>query len=202
MGIEVIVLTGFHVGKNTSDRISRLTEYLRNTGKVAVTEFFYHYNTICVNHKQILSNARRLTADTGSDLIVLAFSRGALVAYEAVRRGEKFNTVFLFGGAMDNDLVWPQDSVKSIINIYNPRDLILKAGCLLPNPFKNPIGTSKISSTDPRILNIDASKLHKQKSWINPHSEYFLPANVLVWGDQVLATADAICKHKLEKVEC
>lgn len=203
--VEIIVVTGFHAGKNTNDSISNLTDYLKswcNPNKVKVTEFLYRYNTVSVNHNDLISDARRLKADTDNDLIVLAHSRGALVVYEAARMGEKFSTVILFGAALDNDLVWPQDCASTITNVFNKRDLVLRAGSLLPNPFKHPLGVSKSIIDDYRVQNIDASTRHKTKSWVNTHSDYFLPDNVRVWGKMVLAEANTINKRKLEKIKC
>jgi len=200
--VEVIVVTGYHAGKNTSDSISNLTAYLKrwcNPEKVKVTEFLYHYNTISVNHNDLISDARRLKATTDNDLIVLAHSRGALVVYEAARMGEKFSTIWLFGAALDNDLVWPQDCASKITNVFHKRDLILRAGSLLPNPFKHPLGVSKSVVDDSRVQNINATNRHITNSWVNPNSDYFLPSNVMVWGKEVLAEASMLNKRKSEK---
>ncbi|MGD9156909.1 MAG: hypothetical protein PVG39_00755 [Desulfobacteraceae bacterium] len=68
---------------------------------------------------------------------IIAHSYGCLIWQETINLGMQWDTCFLFGGAATSEkMYYPEDSLKKAYVIYNPEDLALLVGSLLPgHPF-------------------------------------------------------------------
>ncbi len=68
----------------------------------------------------------------------IGHSHGCLVIYNAMMQGAKFDTVILFAPAMETEIAFPIYGAKNIHIIYNPYDLAILIGSLIP--FHHPFG--------------------------------------------------------------
>lgn len=109
--------------------------------------------------------------EPGCDLI--AHSAGCLLSQEAMLRGAQFRHVIWFAPAMDDDAVLPSWGCESLHVVYNPEDVAIGVGSLLPGHRFGAMGRRGHAHAqfDSRIKNIKAV----DREWSDPfrHSYSF-----------------------------
>lgn len=109
--------------------------------------------------------------------IIIAHSRGCLVAWRMLELGYRFRAVFLFRPAMNRNFILPvgQDNVYCI---NRADDRLLALGSWLPfNDFGN---AGRYGFDDDRVINISASQYSHTEFW--RHSDDFLNPQVNGWA--------------------
>jgi hypothetical protein len=103
--------------------------------------------------------------------VFIGHSHGALVGYECMRLGARFSKAFLVGAAIDSWITFPHHGADRIIVAYNPHDIALVAGSLLP---LHPFGTlGKSGYTGPPDDRVHHYRFESRAGKWNHTSPYF-----------------------------
>lgn len=118
---------------NGDDSVNRLADDLAMRGLTSRT-YQYPHNGLLDQRSQRkrTENARGLMQRVGAQDHVVGHSNGCGVVHGAMNLGARFDRVFLFGAALDSDVLWPKRGAKKINVIHNKRDKALTLGWLLP----------------------------------------------------------------------
>jgi hypothetical protein len=99
--------------------------------------------------------------------VLIAHSFACLMSHRAMELGARFSKVFFFGGAAEDNLVFPDGAFQKLYNVYSQADWTLLLGSLLPwHPFGN-LGRTGYKGTDTRVMNVKADK-HKHNTYVDP----------------------------------
>lgn len=112
-----------------------------------------------------------------NDCVLIAHSRGCLVAWRMLEIGYRFRAVFLFRPAINRDFILPQGQ-HQVYCIHRPDDRAIKwGGRLLFNDFGN---GGRFGMEDDRVINIEAPRYKDSEFW--QHSDDFLYPQVRDWA--------------------
>jgi hypothetical protein len=118
---------------------------------------------------------------------VIAHSMGCLVTLRAMEEGARFDTVFWFAPAMNDDMVIPAWGCSKLVIVFNPHDKAIQAGSLLRfHPFGDMGRKGSIyDKYDHRIRNIRCED--KAGGWLNHNYAFEPEENLNYWTDYVEA---------------
>lgn len=126
--------------------------------------------------------------------VIVAFSAGVLLTLTAMNMGGRFGKVFLFGGAAEPDVEFPESAYEHVYNVYSQSDFALKMGSLMPwHPFGT-LGIVGYTGGNRRVTNIPFHGVR--------HSEYVQPEHVRRWAgfiDDVLRPPMRVSRRKRRK---
>lgn len=105
--------------------------------------------------------------------ILIAHSFGCLASIYAMRQGAKFDKVFFFGAAADDDIAIPRNAFNELYNIHSEADIALELGSILPFHQFGPMGKTGYHGTNEKVINVKASGLG--------HNDYVLPGQIAQW---------------------
>ena len=132
------------------------------------------------------TDAREVRRFAGDQSIVLAHSRGALVADAAMRQGAYFPLLFLFAPALPDDWRPPASRFQHAYVMFNKRDKALLSSRLLPfHPFTRWGGS--LGRNGPRAAH---SQVHPvecttDETWLD-HSNFWRSADDVVrWASWI-----------------
>lgn len=187
--MKIIGVNGIYVPYSKNRSTDRLLSLLKD--KYEVYDFNYNevfvWMTIGYGHTTRL--AKQLMEISSPDDIVFGHSYGAAIINEAVNLGAKFKAIVLFSGACEEDVRWPERCAHQIINVYNPKDWILKLGEILPCSVLGDYGRD----VRDHVLNINADEVHEVKTWYC-HNDYFRDENIEFWENLLTD----ICEEELQ----
>lgn len=136
---KIVVVNGIHARANEGGT-HRIAQALRAKG-YDVREYAYPRRwAFMLWSKSIRErDARGLMRFCESDGTesIISHSNGCLITQDAIRLGLKLDSWFAIAGACSSDKVeYPSNAFEYAYAIYNPYDIALKFGALLPNhPF-------------------------------------------------------------------
>lgn len=152
----------------------------------------FYYDFFVDRFKGNYELAKRLYAKhhTTPRLNIIAHSNGAKIALLAASMGLPIENLVLFGAAVDSRYIFPSN-VKTVYNIYNPKDWLLSISTLFDNnanPYCHAAGQYGFISMEPtttNILQVDADTIHQKRSLFYVHSDYFQEKNAQIWCKQL-----------------
>jgi len=168
--MKFVIIHGIHTHGKGIDQLGALLEKAGHD----VTYFEYPKRWALTLYRKSVRHAdgRALMHTVPDGTHVIAHSYGALVLLSSIQAGAIWGNCFIFGGACTSDkYTYPPDAFTSAYMIYNPADLALRLGALLPfHPFGR-LGQRGYAGyvRDRRIQNVPALE---NDLGIN-HSHYF-----------------------------
>lgn len=125
--------------------------------------------------KAMMDDARTLINSMNDGDHIVCHSYGALVWQNAIKLGAKFGKCFIIAGAATSDkMEYPVGSLEEAHVFYNPKDMALKAGAMMPfHPFGK-LGYTGFAGSpgrvrDSRFFNVAVMS----DGWTLGHSHYF-----------------------------
>lgn len=114
---------------------------------------------------------------------IVAHSFGCLVAYTAMEQGARFGPVVFFSAAMEQEVCFPADGMKALLNVTHPYDKALTVGKWLPwHPFGLLGRDGYAGVIDSRITEEQSTA---EVGKYNHSAPYFSPEHVDFWADRV-----------------
>lgn len=178
----VVVVHGIHThGDNGIDRLGKLLEEAGHD--VIYFEYPHRFALQLYSKKVRVLDGRALRQSAPEGAHVIAHSYGAEVWINSIKAGAKWGRCFIFSGACTSDQYnYPTDAFKRAYMIYNPADIALWFGALLPfHPFGR-LGLRGYSGIyNKEILNVPALK---RDNGLN-HGYYFNSESLPIWFEYV-----------------
>lgn len=171
---RILGVNGIHNWSWSKDSFTdRLLDRLATHHEVVDIQYPRMFALFAYFEAAIERRAKKIVKANRPGDILVAHSFGCLCSIYAMEMGAKFDQVFFFGAAVEDNVNLPTYGFNKLFNIHSNADLALKAGKLLPGHKFGGLGLEGYKGSDPRVVNVPVID--------SGHNDYVKPEHINTW---------------------